>query len=230
MGLEFYYDLLSQPCRAVYFLLKCAKVDFKGCSVSLLKGEHLTPEFLKKNPYHKVPVIIDDGFALSESLAIMRYIVSKKKLPAQWFAADNPKNQARVDEFLSWQGSTIRSNCITVFQGMFRDKVGVLAFSKQPMDVEKVTAAKAEVTRSVTHLADYFLQDKQFIGGSKMSVADILGVCELYQLHAVNELDNLVKSNPKVKAWFERVVKAIGAEWTPGNVEIDSFREKYMKA
>jgi glutathione S-transferase len=52
------------------------------------------------------------------SLAIMRYIVSKKKLPAQWFAADNPKNQARVDEFLSWQGSTIRSNCITVFQGM----------------------------------------------------------------------------------------------------------------
>jgi glutathione S-transferase len=112
----------------------------------------------------------------------------------------------------------------------FRDKVGVLAFTKQPMDVEKVTAAKAEVTRSVTHLADYFLQDKQFIGGSKMSVADILGVCELYQLHAVNELDNLVKSNPKVKAWFERVVKAIGAEWTPGNVEIDSFREKYMKA
>jgi hypothetical protein len=47
MGLEFYYDLLSQPCRAVYFVLKCAKVDFKGCSVSLLKGK-------KINSFHEL--------------------------------------------------------------------------------------------------------------------------------------------------------------------------------
>lgn len=29
-------------------------------------GEHTTPEFAKKNPYKKVPVIVDDGFAMSE--------------------------------------------------------------------------------------------------------------------------------------------------------------------
>ena len=29
-------------------------------------GDHLKPEFLKKNPFHKVPIIIDNGITISE--------------------------------------------------------------------------------------------------------------------------------------------------------------------
>ncbi|XP_045172993.2 glutathione S-transferase theta-1-like [Mercenaria mercenaria] len=229
MVLEFYYDLLSQPCRAVYFLLKCSGVQFNGQKVDLLKGEHLTPEFLKKNPFHKVPVIFDDGFGLSESIAIMRYIAIKYKLADHWFPRADLRTQARVEEFLNWQGSAVRAHCITVFLGMFKDKVG-FGGTKQPMDEAKVKAAKEEISRAVTHIADYFLQDKQFVGGDKVSAADILVVCELYQLHPVDQLDNLVKCNPKVKAWMERVEKALGPEWKTVNAAIDSFREKYMSA
>ena len=98
------------------------------------------------------------------------------------------------------------------------------------MDVEKVTEAKKEVLRCVNYMEKHFLNDKQFIGGSKMSAADIIAVCELNQLSVVGELDAVLKSSPKVKAWFERVVKEIGAEWKTGNAVLESLREMYVKA
>ena len=38
MVLEFYYDNISQPCRAVYLFLKGTGVDFESKIVELLKG------------------------------------------------------------------------------------------------------------------------------------------------------------------------------------------------
>ena len=29
-------------------------------------GDHYKPDFVKKNPFHKVPIIIDDGVMISE--------------------------------------------------------------------------------------------------------------------------------------------------------------------
>ncbi|XP_045173768.2 glutathione S-transferase theta-1-like [Mercenaria mercenaria] len=229
MVLELYYDLLSQPCRALFFFLKCADIEFEGKKMELLKGEHLTPEFLKKNPFHKVPVIFDDGFGLSESIAIMRYIAIKYNLADHWFPRADLRTQARVEEFLNWQASAVRAPCSLVFKALMTDKVGIRFYSKQPTD-EDIKAAKEEISRAVTHIADYFIQDKQFVAGDKMSAADIVVVCELYQLHPVDQLDSLVKCNPKVKAWMERVATTLGPEWKTVNAAIDSFREKYMNA
>ncbi|XP_045172250.2 glutathione S-transferase theta-1-like [Mercenaria mercenaria] len=235
--LEFHYDLLSQPCRAVYLFLKCSGVQFKGHTLSILKGEHMKPEYLKINPFHKVPVIIDGDFILAESAAIMRYVATTKLKAADdhWYPKADAKKQARVDEFLHWQGSAIRAHCITVFLGMFKAKIDIDGTGKKPLDVEKDQAAKEEIKRGVQNIADYFLKDqkkqkKQFIAGDKVSAADILGVCELYQLHGVDQLESLVKSNPDVKAWMERVEKALGREWNTANAVVNSVREQYMTA
>ena len=39
MVLEFYYDNLSQPCRAVYLFLKGTGVTFEPKVIELLKGK-----------------------------------------------------------------------------------------------------------------------------------------------------------------------------------------------
>jgi glutathione S-transferase len=63
MPLSYYYDLLSQPCRAVYIFLKMTGIPFQPKEVALRKLENMTDELVKINT---VPVIDDSGFILTE--------------------------------------------------------------------------------------------------------------------------------------------------------------------
>lgn len=58
------------------------------------------PEFLRLNPNAQVPVIIDDGFVLWESNAIMRYLAESRRSGLWPVAA---KERALVDQWLTWQ-------------------------------------------------------------------------------------------------------------------------------
>ena len=69
-----YYDLGSQPCRAVLSLLKAGDVDFEERYVNRWKNEHKTPEILAINPVGKIPFITVDDKPMFESAAILRYL------------------------------------------------------------------------------------------------------------------------------------------------------------
>jgi glutathione S-transferase len=51
--------------------------DFETVNVSLIKGEHRSPEFLKINPAGKLPVLVDGDLVLTESIAIVLYLAEK---------------------------------------------------------------------------------------------------------------------------------------------------------
>jgi len=67
----------SPPVRSVFLTLNALGLEFHYKIVNLLEKEHLTPEFLKINPLHTVPVLEDDGFILTDSHVITSYLVSK---------------------------------------------------------------------------------------------------------------------------------------------------------
>lgn len=66
MSLTLYYDLLSQPSRAIYIFLKICDIPFQSRLVNLRKVEHLTPEYQKVHPFQKVPAIEHNGFKVIE--------------------------------------------------------------------------------------------------------------------------------------------------------------------
>ena len=66
MALKYYYDLMSQPCRALYIFLKMTGIPYEAKEVALRKLEHMTDEYGQLNPFRKVPVIDDSGFVLTE--------------------------------------------------------------------------------------------------------------------------------------------------------------------
>lgn len=47
MTIDFYYVPGSSPCRAVLLAAKAVGVDLNLKLTELMKGEHLTPEFVK---------------------------------------------------------------------------------------------------------------------------------------------------------------------------------------
>ena len=77
MPLVYYYDLMSQPCRALYIFLKMTGIPFESKEIALRKLEHMTDEYARINPFKKVPVIDDSGFILTERFEQMNYFLSK---------------------------------------------------------------------------------------------------------------------------------------------------------
>jgi glutathione S-transferase len=73
MKLTLYYG--PTTCATVpYVTLTEAGADFDVQNVNSPKGGNRTPEFLRLNPKHKVPVLIIDGEPLTENVAIQIWI------------------------------------------------------------------------------------------------------------------------------------------------------------
>ena len=70
-------------------------LDYRYISYSLLKGEHRTPDFLRKNPAGLVPALeLDDGRTLTQSLPIIEYLDETHPQPP--LLPDDPMGRARV--------------------------------------------------------------------------------------------------------------------------------------
>jgi glutathione S-transferase len=54
-----------------------AGLEYQYVALDLSQGEQHKPEYLAINPHGKVPVLVDDGFALPESDAILWYLAEK---------------------------------------------------------------------------------------------------------------------------------------------------------
>lgn len=67
----------SPPTRACLLTAKAIGLDFEYKVVNLMAGEHLSEEFLKKNPQHTVPVLEDNGQFIADSHAICTYLIQK---------------------------------------------------------------------------------------------------------------------------------------------------------
>ena len=77
------YDFPSSPnCQRVKVVLAEKKLPYETVPVDLKKGEQKKPDYLKLNPYGKVPVIIDGATVLYESCIINEYLDEKYPEPA----------------------------------------------------------------------------------------------------------------------------------------------------
>ncbi|HEX9490311.1 MAG TPA: glutathione S-transferase family protein [Stellaceae bacterium] len=86
--LTFYYGSGSPFAWRVWYALEHKGIPYAMTTLSFDKGEHKRPDFLALNPRGRVPVIVDDGFALYESAAIVEYLEDRRPGEPRLFAAD----------------------------------------------------------------------------------------------------------------------------------------------
>lgn len=92
------------------------KVEVK--IVNLAAGEQNDPEFLKLNPLHQVPVLVDGDFVLAESRAILGYLINKFSSGSDLYPAD-PKARALVDQRLYYDATVVFESCAQIIVRTF---------------------------------------------------------------------------------------------------------------
>lgn len=74
--LKLYGGLLTRAFVVEWYLIELG-LDYEFIQLDMSHGEHLKPDFLAINPMGKLPAIVDDGFILWESGAILLYLAQK---------------------------------------------------------------------------------------------------------------------------------------------------------
>lgn len=111
--LTLYFTPGSPPARAVLLLLRYLEIDVEVKSLDFSKKEQLSEAFLKLNPLHEVPTLVDGDFVLTESRAILQYLVNSRKPRSDLYPSD-PKARARVDQRLCYDHVFFNKNGLVV--------------------------------------------------------------------------------------------------------------------
>ncbi|KAH6931734.1 hypothetical protein HPB50_000041 [Hyalomma asiaticum] len=179
----------SPPCNFVRSLAKHLGVELTLKNLDFAKKEHLSEEYLKINPFHKVPTLDDDGFIIYESNAIAYYLL-RKYAPESDLYPDCIKERARIDQCLAAVASTIQPHQLIFFRPRFWE-------NKKPTEAE-VASFEEFVVTGFQHL----VTDK-FATGDKLTLADLCLVANL----AITLENGAVDASrfPKLQAYYERV-------------------------
>ncbi|XP_076587322.1 glutathione S-transferase theta-2 [Chaetodon auriga] len=216
---EVYLDLLSQPCRALHILLDCNKVPHTVRTVALRKGEHRTPDFTKLNPMQKVPVMVDNGFVLTESDAIMKYLATKYDIPEHWYPRQ-PERRARVDEYTAWHHNYTRPHAAKVFIL----EVLLPAQSGSQVDEVRLNRALSELDDTLDKLESMFLRRQPFLCGDDITLADLLAICELMQ--PIGGGRDVLQQRPQLQRWRDRVQAAVGESFDRAHAVLYGVRDR----
>jgi glutathione S-transferase len=104
MKLTLYYSPLS--CALGPFVtLTEAGADFEVHNVNMRKGDNRSPEFLRLNPKHKVPVLVIDGEPLTENIAIQVWI--NRQFPKARVLPADSREEIKAISLMSFFGSGI---------------------------------------------------------------------------------------------------------------------------
>ena len=157
--MKIYGDANSGNCLKVKWVSDYLSLPYTWVEIDTMKGGTRTPEFLKLNGAGQVPlVVLDDGRALAQSNAIIRYLAHDSDLIPQ-----SPYLAAKMDEWLFWeQYSHEPYIAVCRFQMVYLKK------SQGDLDTEKVKRGYAALA-----LMEHQLHTTRFLVGSSITLADV---------------------------------------------------------
>ena len=99
MDIVLYYAPIT-CALAPYVTLTEANAKFEVRPLNFRKGQHNSPEYLKLNPKHKVPLLVVDGQVLTESTAIQLWIA--RTFPQAKLMPADPWQELKAIALHSW--------------------------------------------------------------------------------------------------------------------------------
>ena len=150
--------------------------------------ETKTADFIALNPNSRVPVIDDDGFVLSESMAINLYLAKKHASPLY---PSDPRNEA-----LAWQWSLWETDRLDRQLVNHVNHTSALPAAERKADIAEAAWKEVVPAFDVLEIA---LKKSDWLAGPAFSVADLNVASALYRALSID-----LGKWPHIKAWLDR--------------------------
>ena len=137
------YGVARSRASIVRWYLEELAIPYEFILLDMSAGEHLQPDFLKLNPFGKVPAIMDGDFAIFESGAILLYL--NQKYDAKELSVEQ---QAILSQWVLFGNSTLAT--------------GIFVETSRAKELPKLMAPLNEILSKHTYLL-----------GDEFTVADI---------------------------------------------------------
>jgi glutathione S-transferase len=199
--LTLYHVPISFNSRRVWIALLEKQLQFELVELKL-DGDQFQPEFVALNPFHHIPVLVDDGFRVIESLAILDYLEAKYPTPSMLPTEAQKLAIARMVEMVTINELTPATNPLLM------QMLGVES------DESQLEEARKRLETGLSFLEN-LLGDNSYYGGEQLSLADIVAGSVITTLPYFNvSLNNYpllsvwCKSLEQRPAWVETAPKA----------------------
>nr|AHC08057.1 delta glutathione S-transferase [Locusta migratoria] len=187
-----YGNELSPPSRAAKMIAEKLGVDVDFKRTYPIKGECKKPEYLKINPMHTIPTIIDGPFTLSDSHAIVAYLVDRFGKNDSLYPKDIQK-RSKVNERLCFD--------ISLFTKVLKFVVGPLLRTHEPTEELRNDCIDGLET------VERFLSASKFIAGDDLTVADYCYYCTITFVDIPQKGVIDLKKYKNIQRWMDLIHK-----------------------
>ena len=202
--LTFYYHPLSPIARQVWIALLERQIPFEPALVDL-RGDQHQPDYLALNPFHHVPVIVDGGFRVLESLAILDYLEAAY--------AQSPLSPGQPHELAKMRMVQL----VTMHE--LTPKLPALLMASQSADPEEGTMA--HLAAALGFLTEH-LGTNPYCGGETLSLADIPAGSIL---SVVKRFGVDLRDYPSLVEWHDRLmVRPAWQQTHPNEASFESWK------
>ena len=200
MAITLYHDVPSSNSDRVKIALAEKNLSWDGIRVRLANREQKSPEFLKLNPYGKIPVHVEEGQVLFESCIINEYLDEKYPNPPLM-----PK-----DPYLRGRGRVLVDYALNYAHEPYWALRGEMRKPAAERNSTGIENSRNRLRELLVYLENALGEREYFLG--ELSLADIAIAPRFLRAETYGALP--APSLPRLSAWLERLkqrpsVKAI---------------------
>lgn len=208
--IKLYHVPLSPFCRKVRLSLAEKKVE-----VELVEERYWerSPEFLRRNPAGKVPILKIEGQLLTESAPICEYLEEKYPEPA--LLPRDPEGRYEVRRLVSWFDDKFHNE---VTSNLLYERVNKKVMGTGYPESKNVKAGAKAIKYHLDYMG-WLLDQRRWLAGNAMSLADFAAAAHLSSLDYISDVD--WNRNANVRDWYAKIksrpaFRSILADQIPG--------------
>ena len=191
MAIVLYDAVPSSNSDRVKIVLHEKGLAYERVTLDLARKEQKQPEFLKLNPYGKVPVINDNGKVLFESCIINEYL--EEQYPDPPLMPKDPYLRARGRILVDYVLNYMHEPYWTLRAEMLKAEIERDA---------SVLEEKRRILRSLLGYVEEALGDKPYLLGA-LSLSDIDILARFFRFESYGAVP--APSLAQLNAWFQRM-------------------------